>query len=1149
MSAAKTPVRRGAATPVARAKTPSGGTDAATAAFLAPLPPRPLSSKEFATELGRLCAILDDKQNWERRYEALRHIRAILDADVSKHEDCIAVLGNTLKMALRGQLQDLRSAICREACACVQSLANHSRANGQLVESSSDWYVALLLQNACATVSAISVVAEDTLKLLAGLGRLNRHAILAYFLGCSSKHGTVRRVSFECVWLMLQAVDAQVVARCGSQVEGVIRTGLQDALPEIRRASRRAFWAYEATCEKEAALLFRGLDATLQASVMAEKSASGSQVPPIPADTAALSDGAGKGGGDPTLAGGGAAHGPAPSPAASASSWPARPDASASAVRRPPHAPTPLPAAAGYAAAASSAHRATPTGRRTPSAEPPSGPLLPPGHRQYQKSQVPRSGLTLPRPVMFRMSTNAARGRYGGPEDDEAALITEEAWSSIIVNCASADWMARLAGFSAIGQLASQSLLKSAKGTDAVNLIVKHVNDTHHRVACAAVTALLPLLEGGQMAYGAGLMTAPMIDKIIMAVVSRLSDSKEQLRDLSNIALDTAVRELSPEVIMQSLVRQCDQLTGRTRIAALDVLAQLIIAAPAAFHSAPVLRQTVTRLVNLANHNMGNDVQKATVPCLVRIYEANREAFVSYVISLQPNEQLQAITLLQKPIPHLHQDCRRMLAGEALVDHAPPTLQQDKGRFAGMVNASGGSPMATAASLRPPPISQRTIHADPLGHAGGGGHVVMASSPSPTRWGPGPKGGGNSPVSPTSTSSPPQGSRSSYGAGAASFATTGRPIVGPSGKSASALVSEWRRDRAVPPQLSAMQTAVTSSEKLAALAALLTALPPENDSTDGGRNHKAPLAVISKEEAVWIDHFNTIATQLVALTADADHAVRWKALAALRLVACRRGPEVILDQAATLHDHALRASVACLDDSFPEVQREALSSVSAIVERFGARATLPLMIAIAEALRRVSAKTLSYVLREVGRLASVIAPEDTSMVPEVVQLLTACFTHENAEIRKTVVLCFVDLYVALGDALLPHVTHLAVSQLKLISIYIGRVSGGNSADGSGGGVAFDLHREMLNRGLLPPPGVVLAGQTMARPATGGLSVASPPDAFAVASPLSRLSMTLNGTVVIPRPSSSLSGIGTATSASPSNSYRGGTTGIGGYVRK
>jgi len=48
------------------------------------------------------------------------------------------------------------------------------------------------------------------------------------------------------------------------------------------------------------------------------------------------------------------------------------------------------------------------------------------------------------------------------------------------------------------------------------------------------------------------------------------------------------------------------------------------------------------------------------------------------------------------------------------------------------------------------------------------------------------------------------------------------------------------------------------------------------------------------------------------------------------------------------------------------------------------------------------------------------------------------FKSTSADVRKAVVFCLVDLYMAAGDSLTPHLASLNVAQLKLVTIYVNR---------------------------------------------------------------------------------------------------------------
>jgi hypothetical protein len=67
------------------------------------------------------------------------------------------------------------------------------------------------------------------------------------------------------------------------------------------------------------------------------------------------------------------------------------------------------------------------------------------------------------------------------------------------------------------------------------------------------------------------------------------------------------------------------------------------------------------------------------------------------------------------------------------------------------------------------------------------------------------------------------------------------------------------------------------------------------------------------------------------------------------------------------------------------------------------------------------------------------ATELLQLVPSMVTSLSQAFESELPEIRKAVVLCFVELYAKLGKGLMDrHTTHLSKGQQRLIAIYLSR---------------------------------------------------------------------------------------------------------------
>ena len=59
---------------------------------------------------------------------------------------------------------------------------------------------------------------------------------------------------------------------------------------------------------------------------------------------------------------------------------------------------------------------------------------------------------------------------------------------------------------------------------------------------------------------------------------------------------------------------------------------------------------------------------------------------------------------------------------------------------------------------------------------------------------------------------------------------------------------------------------------------------------------------------------------------------------------------------------------------------------------------------------------------------------------QVLPPLFEAFKNPDADVRKAVVFCLVDMYMVLGEQLTPHLAVLSTSQLKLVTIYINRTA-------------------------------------------------------------------------------------------------------------
>tara|TARA_B100000524_G_scaffold338323_1_gene229657 strand:+ start:86 stop:3877 length:3792 start_codon:yes stop_codon:yes gene_type:complete len=79
--------------------------------------------------------------------------------------------------------------------------------------------------------------------------------------------------------------------------------------------------------------------------------------------------------------------------------------------------------------------------------------------------------------------------------------------------------------------------------------------------------------------------------------------------------------------------------------------------------------------------------------------------------------------------------------------------------------------------------------------------------------------------------------------------------------------------------------------------------------------------------------------------------------------------------------------------------------------------------------------TLRLIAKLVGYFSQV---QLLCILPQLLPPLFESFRNPNADVRKAVVFCLVDMYLVLGEQLTPHLTSLTTSQLKLVTIYVNK---------------------------------------------------------------------------------------------------------------
>lgn len=137
-------------------------------------------------------------------------------------------------------------------------------------------------------------------------------------------------------------------------------------------------------------------------------------------------------------------------------------------------------------------------------------------------------------------------------------------------------------------------------------------------------------------------------------------------------------------------------------------------------------------------------------------------------------------------------------------------------------------------------------------------------------------------------------------------------------------------------------------------------------------------------------------------------------------------------------EHVLLRLLAAGRDSTREVATAAEETIAILLSVSDAHRCMAVLVPV---VMKESPPTLQLAVRMQSKLVARFSQlQLLSILPQVLPPLFEAFKNPNADVRKAVVFCLVDMFMVLGEQLTPHLAVLSTSQLKLVTIYINRTS-------------------------------------------------------------------------------------------------------------
>jgi CLIP-associating protein 1/2 len=1014
-----------------------------------PQPVRCASERELASEVEALLAALAATQEWDVRMAALARLEGLVMGGAARVDGFQQAL-RSLRDALLAQLSDRRSSVVKQACHLLVVLA---AALGAEFEPHAE---ALLPAVFGVVIITIKVMSDAGVACVRGVLRhcpAPKLAVRIAEAARGDRNAKLRAASFEWLAVALEEWGPEADAgleRVATGIEDALKAGVADADSDARALARRGAAAYARRwpdafarlCARADGAAGRRLRAAAAEEPAAADAGAAARNPRLFASSAvsnavAAARAAARarvsstaGGGDvpvtilappvPTAA----------SPKAAAVSPPGsggRPGSSGGSRSGLQAGGVPV----GTPAASAAALRSTVSDVAAYAA--PADALVP------QLSGVPlrRGSTALPRlnspqggggPVASRVPTQRAPPPLAPPPDSDAddeewaaacaaaspATVSAAAGAYSRAGTAPSAWSARAAALAALRAALARTPPGGADGgadaTSAAAAVAEAVEDAHQRVALCGLEALAALSAAAPRASEAAL------ERLLPGCFARLVDVREALRGAASAALAALGEALAPEALLPPLGRLLERAQQpRQRTGILEFALHALVggvddeeesnAASDADMPDGFAGEAAAAAASVTQGRRGSGVGAA--PSTEGARGAARGA-------AGPGPALRAWAARCAPLTSDKHAGLRNAAVATLV------AIYEKCDAATVVQLVASAPPGEQASLRRtlgpylPGLDSAVAAARPAG-AAALPRLSRASSSLP------------------SSGPPSPAAEPSYSAGGGPRRSSSLPVA---------------RGGAAPGR-------PASGEDTAAVARVLAALGGAGADDASGASPQRKTAALadvrrlaaSAPKALWADCFAQLLVALLEALADADVAVREAALLALRDLALHQ-PALCGEYLSLVAPRAL----AAVRDGEPAVSSAADAALDALFSKVDAQRCVDALRPLLPAAGAAPAAVPPSAARVVRCLSAAVqrakpAPLQAAL-PALLPPLFAAFNAETADVRKAVVFCLVDLYLAIGEPLMPALAPLSSAQAKLLQIYIQRATQPGAAAGN-----------------------------------------------------------------------------------------------------
>ena len=1008
------------------------------------------SEANFRQEISQVAAALAPSEKWDIKMQSLQRLEGLFLGGCSRFPSVIGLLVD-MQDAFRELITDKRSALCRQVCHLLIAAAEALQSD---IEPLVDPLLPVLLKGTMVTKKVISESTQYCALTLLYRCPAVRSALKLSDLARKEHHGKFREAAFGCIQLILEEWAPGYYESALDAILAAIKKGISDSVPGARTAARNCYHALCRSWELAAESVFAGLPSNVQKGLRqsapqykrkwgkssivgrgALTQATGPAVPPSPIRKSGMTPKYRKLA-KPTRLG----NTDRPAPRNLKSAWDEKPvQGSQSGVYALPEdtsaqdaEPVRQPVARKKKAPLS-AKRAPPSRDReadaivTSRAAP--GESHARGSAEHREGGVPRAvGPTSK--ARTGVEPKAARKAPRRPEpvpsdassfDASAAPMSAEQIMKCLSDASTShSWQTRVEGFATlqlfVGKGNKRRVADDLGGSmdQLATVFYDSLRHDHYKVALAALEALQLLVPICHRSL------EPYMEKLFPILFSRVIHRMEVVRSLASQILAFSGEKFGADTLLPCLTRS---LTSQKRVEGMQAVLEYSVrylgdAKPPTV--AGPLRLWVEGIGPLCYDKRSLELRNTAAAALACVYEfVDAPTVLAFIMATAPDRQIALRKVLQAEVPSLDAELalyarqRGLRPPLAWVESARDHEGPERPEYTGTKASSDNNWLETASAVPEAPAYSQKL-------------------PSPRR-----DSYLRKPKSPLRQSDEGQVQDLAGQIQKMDFKEPPMPAS-----------EEHRRDiRASDAEASAVEVSVQraltavseSTSRSSVLQGLeeLRALSQSKSAKAAWARH-LPLAVAVFIEAVQTDKLGTREPALLALCD----------LSTFQPAPMKQHLEVVVpavlyafEEPSQLVQIAADSALKAIVDNTP-APVHALEVLAAYLPVEG-EASGNIGRAMPLGARKLGGTSVAAVVRSVGRMVSrnrLPSDELMSRSQSVLPGLFEAFKSPNADVRKAVVDAIVDLYLQLGDWLMPYLSPLTTAQLKLVTIYINRIT-------------------------------------------------------------------------------------------------------------